>query len=102
MRERLIAVQEHLRKLGEEKTLLIDGLEKETQQVDQLTNRRNEVRQQQDKLSGRELEIQRRLDELDTKQGPGNWLKTIIKTLLDAGKIDRGLKDVGDSDSECL
>jgi hypothetical protein len=45
MRERLIAVQENLRKLGEEKTLLIDGLEKETQQVDQLTNRRNEVRQ---------------------------------------------------------
>jgi hypothetical protein len=45
IRERLIAVQENLRKLGEEKTLLIDGLEKETQQVDQLTNRRNEVRQ---------------------------------------------------------
>jgi len=45
MRERLIAVQENLRKLGEEKILLIDGLEKETQQVDQLTNRRNEVRQ---------------------------------------------------------
>jgi len=100
MRERLAAVQENLRKLGEEETLLIDGLQKETQQVDQLTSRRNEVRQQQDKLSGRESEIQRRLDKLDTKQGPRNWLETIIKTLLDAGKIDRGLKDVRDSDSD--
>ncbi|RYP64442.1 hypothetical protein DL771_008746 [Monosporascus sp. 5C6A] len=52
------------------------------------------------KLLSRKSEIQQRLDILDTKRGPGNWLETIIKTLLDAGKIDRGLKDVGDSDSD--
>ena len=98
MRDRLAAVQENLRKLGEEKTLLIDGLQKKTEHVDQLTNRRNEVRQQQGKLSGRESEIQRHLDKLNTKKCPRNWLETIIKTLLDAGKINYGLKDVGDSE----
>ncbi|RYP66116.1 hypothetical protein DL769_006113 [Monosporascus sp. CRB-8-3] len=73
---------------------------KGTQQVDQLTRTYNEVRQQQYKLSSRVSQIQQHLDKLDTKRGPGNWLETIIKTLLDTGKIDRGLKDVGDSDSD--
>ncbi|KAG5817889.1 hypothetical protein H9Q74_002814 [Fusarium xylarioides] len=99
MKERLAVIEEHLRKLGEEKRALSDGVERGAEQVDQLTNRLDEARQQQDERSGRESEIQRRLDELETKRGPGNWFETHIKTLLNAGKIDGGLKDIGDSDS---
>ncbi|RYO92005.1 hypothetical protein DL764_008208 [Monosporascus ibericus] len=39
-------------------------------------------------------------DKLDMKWGPGNWLETVIRTLLDTGRIDRGSKHVGESDSD--
>jgi ankyrin repeat protein len=88
MRERLEAVEENLRKLDEDKALLIDRLHKEILEAHDLTIRRNEVKQQRDKLLGRELEIQQRLDKLDTKEGPRNWLETIIKTMLDADNMN--------------
>ena len=106
MRERLVVVNENLEKLKEEQRLLEeeqrlleDGLEKGVRHVEQLIERHKEVREQQDGLLGRESEIQQHLDEHETKEGPGNWLETIIKMQLDAGKIGRGLKDVGDFDS---
>ncbi|KAH7161826.1 heterokaryon incompatibility protein-domain-containing protein [Dactylonectria macrodidyma] len=102
MRERLAVIEEDLRKLGEEKRALSDGVEEGAQQVDELTNRLNEGRQQQDEWSRRESEIQRRLDELETKQGPGNWLETTIKTQLGTGQIGRGLKDAGDLDPRAV
>ncbi|RYP73656.1 hypothetical protein DL771_003544 [Monosporascus sp. 5C6A] len=73
---------------------------KVAQQVAELTRRGSEIKQRQYKLSRRKSEIQQRLDKLDIKRGPGNWLESIIKTLLDAGEIDRGLEHVGNSDSD--
>jgi ankyrin repeat protein len=105
MKGRLAVVEEKLRKLSEEKRLLIDGLEKGAQEVHQLTTRDNEIRQQQGKLSERRLEIQRRLDELlkngfDMKRAPKDWFEAIAKMLLNAGNVDFDLKDIGDCDSD--
>jgi hypothetical protein len=103
MRERLAAVQESIKNLSEEERLLIDGLEKRVQEADQLIVRGSKIRQRQDILSERGSEIQQGLDELlrsgfDTTKAP-DWFEAIIKKLLDAGKIDVELKDIGDHDS---
>ncbi|RYO96410.1 hypothetical protein DL765_011600 [Monosporascus sp. GIB2] len=73
---------------------------KEIQQVHQFIRRCDELLQQLDKLSRRKSEIQQRLDDLDTKRGPGNWLETIIRTLLNAGKFDHDIRNAEDSDSD--
>jgi hypothetical protein len=103
---RLPVVEENLRKLSEEKRLLINRLQKGGQEVHQLTIRGNEIRQRQDKLSKRRLEIQQRLDELlkngfDMKRALEDWFEAIAKMLLNAGNVDFDLKDIGDCDSNC-
>ncbi|RYP18640.1 hypothetical protein DL767_009785 [Monosporascus sp. MG133] len=45
-------------------------------------------------------QVEEKKDKLHPKPDAGNWFETIIKTLLDGGKIDCGLKDVGDSGSD--
>jgi Ankyrin repeats (3 copies) len=106
MRERLVVVNQNLEKLKEEQrsleeeqSLLEYGLEEGVRDVEQLTKRHKEILEQKDGLLGRESKIQQHLDEHETKEGPGNWLETVIKMHFDAGKIGRGLKDVGDLDS---
>ncbi|KAH8586520.1 heterokaryon incompatibility protein-domain-containing protein [Bisporella sp. PMI_857] len=85
----------------------INELEKGAQEMCQLAIKRNEIKQRQEKLSERGSEIQRRLDELlknvsDTKMAPEYWVEAIIKKLLNAGKIDVDLKDMGDFDSDLI
>lgn len=97
-RDHLVAVQESLRKLTEEERSLIDKLEKEDQELHQLTIQANEMAQRRAKLSDQGLEIERSLDELRRKSSyiieTPNWFEGIIKKLLDADKTDAESKNI--------
>ncbi|KAM5364137.1 hypothetical protein ACJZ2D_011638 [Fusarium nematophilum] len=68
MTKSLAAVEDQLKKLGEEEKVKSDGVKEGTEQVRRLTDNLNEARHQQDVLSRRESEIQQLLDELDTRE----------------------------------
>jgi ankyrin repeat protein len=74
------AVDEKIRKLGDERRLLVDGLEKGSQDIDRLTIRATAIDQRQDKLSEQRLQTQQRLDdllhnELCCKRTPRVWVR---------------------------
>ncbi|KAK2593560.1 hypothetical protein QQS21_008735 [Conoideocrella luteorostrata] len=101
-KERLAVVEESLKNLGEKKDILVGELEKECEQVDQLTKKRNEVGQRHERLSKQNSAIQMRLHELYSRQSLGNWLEMIIKTQLSGDQIDRISKGVEDVNSNNL
>jgi ankyrin repeat protein len=92
MKRQLEMVEEKLRKLNEERRLLVDGLTKGSEQIDQLTIRGNEIGQRQRKLSKWTLQTQQRLNtllknNLDVKGAPGDGYEAVIKLLL-ATEVD--------------
>ncbi|KAH8666221.1 hypothetical protein BGZ61DRAFT_461766 [Ilyonectria robusta] len=100
MRKRLAANEKQLRRLNEEMRSLCEGIERETQRVDRLTNGLNVAIQLQNGCAEQGSKIQQRLDESETKEGPGNWLETTIQTLINVEKACGNLDRAEDLDSD--
>lgn len=98
-RKQLAVLDDELRELIEKRRELSDAVEKGVQQVAQLKTEVENAVNQGYKRSKRQEEIQQRLDELEINQGSGNWLETLVKPLLGAGKIIDDLNDIAGSDS---
>ena len=83
MKEQLTVVDEQIRKLSDERRLLVNGLDKKLQEMDRLTIEENWIKQRQDELSRRRLRMQSLLqNDLDTAKALENGYEPIVRLLL--------------------
>jgi hypothetical protein len=100
MKGQLEVVEEKLRKLGDERRLLVDRIEKGSQETDQLTIRGNEIGQRRNNLSERRLQTLRRLDDplkndIVAKGASDHGPEAIVKMLTTGVDIDSTTNDGG-------